>query len=385
MTQRILGFIEEQSGCKCYHSFKHSYDLHSIPINEFDDSIRISVKRSGERSKIKSSVDLKGQLKEALLGPALFRYFLDGSRRTYKIDDIAIGDRMYPIIGGQIGVGCCERLDPDRFKKFHLINESVMSVPDCLDRDGKKELFYNNYATKINGLEFMQRKNLRINKLLPYSYSALQEGENYENRGIARIQDEMIEQEKKLVQYIVKEERLNDKSYLLKDGSLEYSEKSARGDKSYKLAQIKQNYRHVVGASKSFNPEKCIDDRNRSNAVKIAELPLFHRTPAYMFQSDLVPDVRFAVWYVRIRATERTTSQFDGVLKLEKVLISDDENEYGLETDEIDTISSNIINERTPVAYASDKRWANHLYPIYLTESFIKSTYISDTYFLNIF
>jgi hypothetical protein len=73
------------------------------------------------------------------------------------------------------------------------------------------------------------------------------------------------------------------------------------------------------------------------------------------------------------------------MLELEKMLMTGNESENGLETDEIDTITANIINERNPVCYGVDKRWANHLYPVYLTEKYIKSQYISDLHFLNLF
>jgi hypothetical protein len=56
-----------------------------------------------------------------------------------------------------------------------------------------------------------------------------------------------------------------------------------------------------------------------------------------------------------------------------------------LNSEEVDLITTNIINERNPVCYGSDSRWANHLYPVYLTESFIKSKYLSDLNFLNLF
>ena len=48
-------------------------------------------------------------------------------------------------------------------------------------------------------------------------------------------------------------------------------------------------------------------------------------------------------------------------------------------SDVIDIISANIINERNPTCYGTDKRWANHLYPVYVTETFVKSKYISDS------
>ena len=104
-----------------------------------------------------------------------------------------------------------------------------------------------------------------------------------------------------------------------------------------------------------------------------------------MYETSRVGDVKFAIWYLRIREAIRTASPFDGIIKIQKILVTDDEKKNGLETTEIDSISANLINERNPVCYGSDNRWANHLYPIYLTERYLKSQYLSDAFFLNIF
>jgi hypothetical protein len=151
------------------------------------------------------------------------------------------------------------------------------------------------------------------------------------------------------------------------------------------LATIKNNYRFCVGASKSFNPEKFLDIKGKSNAGIIAQLELHHRTPAYLYESAISGGVSFAVWYVRIHDVKYSYSPFDGILKLEKILITSDEQENGLDSELIDVITCNIINERNPTCYGNDKRWANHLYPVYLTELYIKSKYLSKDYFLNLF
>ena len=67
------------------------------------------------------------------------------------------------------------------------------------------------------------------------------------------------------------------------------------------------------------------------------------------------------------------------------ILVTDDEIKEGIESELVDTLSAYIINERNPVCYGSDLRWANHIYPIYLTESFVKSKYISTDSFLHLF
>ena len=56
-----------------------------------------------------------------------------------------------------------------------------------------------------------------------------------------------------------------------------------------------------------------------------------------------------------------------------------------LDTELIDVISANLINEAYPVCYGKDTRWANHLYPVYLTETFCKSNYIDSNIFINLF
>ena len=72
------------------------------------------------------------------------------------------------------------------------------------------------------------------------------------------------------------------------------------------------------------------------------------------------------------------------MIKVEKNLM-DEEYGIGIDSDEIDLLSATLINERTPTCYGTDKRWANHLYPVFLTESFVKSKYMSTEMFLHLF
>jgi hypothetical protein len=116
----------------------------------------------------------------------------------------------------------------------------------------------------------------------------------------------------------------------------------------------------------------------------IANLKQFERTPAAMYKTDRV-DGKFAVWYVRLRDPRKHRGPFDGIVKVEKILVTDKEAEYGLDSSEVDNISAWLVNERNPVCYGKDDRWANHLYPVYLTETYIKSKYRSTAHFINLF
>ena len=382
----ILSVLEKETGGTCYKSYKYCFDSVEIPTLTYEDSPTIPVKEYGETdTTLKTSKSLKEYAKEIQKNSKpLFRYFLDGSRRIYKVDDITLNKRIFPIIGGQIGVACCEREGPSDFRKVVLENDLVLALPTVADADGtNNELFFNSLTTKLNGLPKLHKYNLTFSKILRYSSQQLKGDQKYDKLGIAKIQDEMIECEKKLVAQLVAKNLLNQNNFLLKDGSLQYTPLKT-GDYR-ELSKIKSNYRCVVGVSKSFNPELCKDQKGKSNAAQIAKLPLYHRTPAFLYETERVPGVTFSIWYLRIRDRKYTESPFAGIVKIEKVLVSDKEIEEGLESDEVDLISANIINERNPVCYGSDNRWFNHLYPIYLTEKFIKSQYISDLHFLNLF
>ena len=193
----------------------------------------------------------------------------------------------------------------------------------------------------------------------------------------------MIEREKEMVKKLVRRGKLNQDNYLVKDGSLEYRLTKNDGDDDKSFQTFKQNYNWVIGLSKSFNPESCFD-KGKPNPGYIADLPLYHRTPVAYFGSEKDP-LAFAVWYVRIRSKDRTRTPFDGILKAEKILVRDEELKDGIDTDTVDRLSALVINERNPTCYGADTRWANHIYPIYLTERFVKSQYLSAESFLHLF
>lgn len=386
---KILEYIATETGGQSYTSYKYCYDSASVPSLAYDEKVdeKINLNQYGETNHSANMRDMTKLVKSFMNKgiPPLFRFFLDGSRKVYKIDDIEYGNRkIYPIIAGQISVACCERVDRTNIKKVDLENYIVLSLPDISNADGEKEeLFFGNLARKITNLDSTKHKGIVVSKILPYS-SKVDESDSLENKGIARIQDEMIECEKKIVAYLVNKNMLNEDSYLIKDGTLQY--KPMKSGDYREISKIRANYRRVVGVSKSFNPELMKDRANKSNAATIAKLELFHRTPAFMYEPrGQLGDVKFAVWYVRVREAKYTNTPFSGILKIEKMLMTGRENEEGIDSEEIDLITANIINERNPVCYGNDMRWANHLYPVYLTERYCKSQFKSDVQFINLF
>lgn len=379
---KILEFIADQTDGYSFKSFKYCFENVAVPKLEYDDKKEITIKKRGETDKIRGLRNVYKLSRSSLIkNSPLFKYFLDGSRRTYKVDDLRYGKRLYPAVAGQIGIACCERIDKDTFKPYMFKQNIVISIPLKANAGSHSpDFFFNNLLNKLNSQEYLKNRNIQFNKILYYADS---EGDEYENKAIATIQDEMIDNEKRIVGELAKKRALNSSAYLLKDGSLEYG-KMPNKEEFGELSKVKANYSCVVGVSKAFNPEALSQANPRISSI-IAGLPLYSRTPAIKYTAERVGNVWFSVWYLRIRDVKYCQSPYDGVVKIEKILVTDKEIENGLETDEVDQISAQVINESFPVCYGKDTRWAKHLYPIYLTETFAKSKYLSDLHFINIF
>lgn len=389
---KILQSIENETKLRCYRTVKYSLDSTSAPIIQYDDSekLNISVKQKyaeTDKSKVKH-IDLE-QKAERELGFPIFKYFLDGSRKTYKVDDIAIGDRIYPLVAGQISVGCCYRMD-DSFKTVDSQRMIVLAVPDRINIDDLPEKeFLRDLCDVVNTSSVLKKTGVEINKIFQYPTDSLKakslllnksDKEKYEDLAVMCIQNEMMDTEQLVVKELCRRNLLNDNAYLIKDGSLEYSHRHSNMHKN-EFLKYRENYRHVIGVSKSFNPELITDDK-KSIARTISELLPFHRTKAYFYPFE---NNVFAIWYMRLRSNVMCDNQFAGVVKVEILLATSEEQEFGLPTDVVDLISVNLINERNPVCFGKDSRWANHIYPISLTETFLKSQYLSNDFFLNLF
>ena len=387
---KIMEIVAKETKGKSYNTYKYSYDTVGLPSIDYDDdpSKIMKWRDSAETLSLNRPVNLK-PLADRLheIGePPLLKYFLDGSRHVFKVDDIAYNKQVFPVVAGQIGIGCCRR-ENKRMYKERFYCDLVLVLPDKANSDGWNDTaYFASKVAKINESEELKRLGLSFSAIIPYSTAkAGSVDTKLDDLAIAKVQDYMIEAEKRMVAELVKDKRLGQDSYLLKDGSLEYKiVKNGREDLR-ELQKIKHNYSWVIGVSKSFNPESCLDHTGKPNSNYIADLPVYHRTPVARYENTgLLGDVQFGVWYIRLRDKNKTQTPFDGVVKVEKIMM-EEEADQGIDSEVIDLISANIINERNPTCYGTDRRWANHLYPVFLTESYVKSKYISTEMFLHLF
>lgn len=381
----VIKIIEKETDGKSYRSHKYCHDTTPTAGIDYDDTSSVVWKSYGETVRHTSPVNVKKIAYKIAGTESLFTYFLDGSRHTYKVDDISYNNNVYPIIAGQIGVGCCKRVNKE-LKTEIFKRKLIIVLPDVAYNDGwGATVFFDNLLKKVNASSELRKiYNIQFDEIADYNRNT---DDKLENKGIAVVQGKMIEMEKDTVEELVLRDKLDQDHYLIKDGSIEYklvSDKS-KNRKNLSDKKIANYYKYVIGVSKSFDPTKCRTKSGSTNSDIIANLKPFERTPAYMYESGISGNVNFVIWYLRIRDSKYTQNVFDGVVKVEKLVITPDEQENGLDSDLIDLISANLMNERNPVCYGSDNRWANHLYSVYLTESFVKSQYLSSGLFMHLF
>lgn len=387
---KILDFIVKKGDGNyiCYKTNKVSLDVTDNDILSYDDKPASSKSLSKIAESDLSRIH-KIKIDERLITMSrpIFHYFLDGSRHVYKVDDMAIGKKIFPVLAGQIIVGCCERIDRDTFKPYEISHKVVISLPDEFDIDDEGEDFCRLFCEQINDeldkTAFVRGAKIAIEKIVLYKTDKKdkfnKDKDNYKSRGTAKIQSEMTDEEQRLVAKLCEQNKLDDEHYLIKDGSLEYSPSYSNANKIDKT-MLRENYRFVVGVSKSFDPELIPDFEGHRLSKTIAGLKPFERTKAYRYTSE-ANGIEYAVWYLRLRKSDFRETNFSDVVKCEMVII----NEEQIDTELINLISANLIKEAYPVCYGADTRWANHLYPVYLTETFCKSKYYNSDIILNLF
>ena len=303
-----------------------------------------------------------------------FSFFMDGSRRTYKIGDIVIdgGKKIYPVVIAQIRAGCTER---DGAKKLHshqtILRKNLLLLSDKINTVDFREIQQRLMRTAVAKEMFLE----------VVSYRFESEKHNIPvNAAIAKANSMMHDMEIEILSNMVKSGSLDTDRMLVVDGPLQF----LRQDTG--KPEFSDLFYNVIGVSKSFNPMFPASGKSKRGGTQIGaellKLEYGERTPVFMKENDR--GRRFGVWYLRIRPKNRVSNPLEGIIKIEKMAL-EDYYDSGIPTDIIDTISLSLLNECSPTCYGRDERWASHLYPVYLTETLIKSTFESDLVFINNF
>ena len=303
-----------------------------------------------------------------------FSFFMDGSRRTYKIGDIVIdgGKKIYPVVIAQIRAGCTER---DGAKKLHshqtILRKNLLLLSDKINTVDFREIQQRLMRTAVAKEMFLE--------VVSYRFES-EKHNSPVNAAIAKANSIMHDMEIEILSNMVKSGSLDTDRMLVVDGPLQF----LRQDTG--KPEFSDLFYNVIGVSKSFNPMLPASGKSKRGGTQIGaellKLEYGERTPVFMKENDR--GRRFGVWYLRIRPKNRVSNPLEGIIKIEKMAL-EDYYDSGIPTDIIDTISLSLLNECSPTCYGRDERWASHLYPVYLTETLIKSTFESDLVFINNF
>mgnify|MGYP004504030119 CR=1 FL=1 len=355
-------------------NFLRSNNINCFPINRinldnellepYDEGEKLISNTFETETNLNLFIDIKQNSNNTM-----FKYFLDGSRYTYKIADMLTHDNDYvPVISAQVGAALCSRDNSTKKMKtdilcrknyiafYHTINNAVFRRI----KDYMKNI-------SSNGVTFEAIKyipNTKISKERP------------ENAAISKILREMHNLELDVLKKVSQENKLNDKEMLILDGPLQFIENV--DDRIF-------NY--VIGVSKQFNPNQVIKMDLKTNihiGSVLHKLEFGQRTPVIKYEIPSVNRV-IGIWYLRIRNKEKMKNPHDGIIKIEKVAITSKERESGFDSDLINRISQSLVCERNFTCYGDDDRWTTHLYPVYLTEKVLKSSFINQDIFMNLF
>lgn len=292
---------------------------------------------------------------------SIFRYFVDGSMRTTNAGYIVDAKRQFwPIFIAQIGVAATTLTDRRIGLETHSA-KTILFLPGTTAKADEREA-----RKRVRHAAATSRMPLEL-KLELYSAS---EGEKPIEAARKKIITTMHTMEIELIKELAESGRITREAMLMIDGSLQFY-----GN----LEQEQEAFRNVVGVAKSFDLHQKIGtgERAKEAGALVAGLRRHHRTPARKVEHR---NLKIGAWYLRLHSghTHAGLTITDGVVKLEVFPENPTSDDAIMDANRCEIISSNVLALRHPTTPRTDGRWASHLYPIHLTETYIKKRFRSD-------
>jgi len=360
--KRLISILRE-SNIDCLPNERFTLDVQMFPENGEEHSFPKQV--MFERPKLENG---KKPVPEAQ--DSMFHFFLDGSERSHRVIDASFGSHYLPICAGQIGVAVLEREDFRHIvprRDFTRV-ENIIAVPDILDDD---------YAMSL------ERK---INQEMPASDHFRVVRYDCQNKtdkdpadlGRAMIIHEMQMLELRTIKEMIALHAIRDDRMLVKDGGLQYRTTKIR---NLDLKDDRVQLRNVIGLAKTFKPNMTLGrGRGRQDLGNLTK-NLNWKERTTVISPDKDEFSTHGWWYLRLRPREKVYSPLQGIVKIEVFASDSEKDNDGIAEERADTISSYVLLERNVTPYNADSRWASHIYPIYLAESYLRSSFLSHERF----
>jgi hypothetical protein len=288
----------------------------------------------------------------------LFRYFLDGSLRSYFLGTALEGDRDTPVHYAQIGACVLYRQDDGTVQREHLEVRHLLLAGR--QRISDEAWLYLEGLCRNTPASL---EDLTATDIISRAYSDA----DLRIRAGGKTRYKMRELEAELMQKILP--KLSDDRWLVMDGSLMFQPilKS--------LSEYEETIPPVLGVSKNFrkDPQFVFGRGPRAERFSIysllAKLEHEHRTAVFSAYNGQV-----AFWYVRLRPQGAVDYPLMGVVKCELVM----PNQEPVPSELVDLVSRVLVAERNVTPHGRDRRWHAHLYPIYLAEQAIRNAFYSQ-------
>jgi hypothetical protein len=286
----------------------------------------------------------------------LFRFFIDGSIRTYFLATGIEGTRSFPIELAQIGAAVVQREDDGRFKVPSHKQKVLLLLPK--ENQGVSDTLWAQLR-RISKPEFLDI----IDFTLPDPLSNTKRDPR--DKAGAKARSEMHKLEIELIKST--DAARNEDSWLILDGSVKFVEEEIWESWKSRVSPC------LIGVAKSFRKDPVFQFGQRPSQKKditaiLAGLPHAHRTAAFSADGG-----KIAFWYVRVREQRELDYPLMGVVKVE--IPRPDLSPVPAEL--ADFLSRALVAERSVTPYGLDRRWHCCLYPIHVAEQVIKNTFYS--------
>ncbi|HLB47726.1 MAG TPA: hypothetical protein VJL59_12030 [Anaerolineales bacterium] len=277
-----------------------------------------------------------------------YRWFLDGSLRSYFLCTVLEGSRAVPVTLAQIGAARIHRRDDGKVTADAVPTRLLL----LLDRSQVSDAINRalDSASQAGGPEVVNTSPDDV-----FTHDAVESRDRAQ--GKAKVAMRRLELE------LAQGTPLQPTEWLVLDGTVYIAS----------LLALSGPLERTIGVSKSFaKSPRFRASRGRGElhlTHLLATLPDAHRTPAFVSAQG-----KTAFWYVRLRPQGVVDYPLMGIVKVDVPLSSEQDS---LPADLITDLSRSLVGERTVTPYGRDVRWHAHLYPLYCAEQAIRGQFYS--------
>lgn len=288
-----------------------------------------------------------------------FRYFLDGSIRTYYWGEKLEGNTGVPIMIAEAASAVVSRDSEGTIKPTKFARHLCLITPGCppLSDDTWEDI-----QSLKTSLDSMVSPKLEV-----FTLAKAEEKRDLRNSLAGKARSIMHDLEHELAAEISRESD----DWLIIDGAI-------RKELFLRLPD-------TIGLAKSFSRRPVFSIDGSKNAKDVVTLlgPLKQGDRTLVFKQDVAVEESepikksIAFWYLRLRSGVGLENPLQGIVKVEMHHEGDElsYDQAGL----VNTISRALLAERYVSPYPVP-RWPAHIYPIYTAENYIKASMFPPIY-----